>query len=149
MRGVRPNPHFRRIEMLNDHNGHRVLVVDDNEDLAVTTALILRLHGHTSDTAFNGREALDRARTLKPDIVLLDMSLPDGDGTGIARTLRLERYTEGLRIIVISACELDAISDPSEAVLFDDYLLKPVSMEDLLRRLSCPDDPRAGAAERS
>ncbi len=124
--------------MDNSTSGRRILVVDDNVDLAISTAMILRICGHTPVTAFNKREAIERARATSPEIILLDLGLPDGDGYEIARTLRHELGADAPRIIATTAC------DPSESTFlgiefcFDEYLVKPVEMEQLLQALNSP-----------
>ncbi len=66
----------------------RVLVVDDNTDTADSLAMVLRLEGHTVGTAYGARQALDQAEAFRPDVVLLDIGLPDMDGFEVARRLR-------------------------------------------------------------
>ena len=68
---------------------HRILVVDDNLDCAVTLAKLLRYAGHEVQAAHSGLAALELARTCTPDVVLLDIGLPDMDGLEVARRLRL------------------------------------------------------------
>jgi CheY-like chemotaxis protein len=137
--------------MVNHSLGRRVLVVDDNTDLAMTMALILRICGHITMTAFNRRDAIESARKLRPDVVLLDLTLPDGDGYEVARSLRHDLGLDEARIIAVSAYEQLGTSSDSNAPLFDHYLVKPVNMEELLRMLgpSLPDaqhdlEPQAG-----
>src|SRR3954451_21507039 len=78
----------------------RVLVVDDNEDLAVSSSRLLELHGHEVAVAFDGRRALEVARDFRPDVALLDVGLPYIDGYELARRLRGE-YGPGVVLIII------------------------------------------------
>jgi CheY-like chemotaxis protein len=66
----------------------RVLVVDDNVDSAESIVKLLQLHGHDARCAFNGASALLIARQFEPDLILLDISLPDMDGYEVLRRLR-------------------------------------------------------------
>jgi CheY-like chemotaxis protein len=66
----------------------RVLVVDDNIDSAESIVKLLQLHGHDARCAFNGASALLMARQFEPDLILLDISLPDMDGYEVLRQLR-------------------------------------------------------------
>jgi CheY-like chemotaxis protein len=66
----------------------RVLVVDDNPDAADTTQLLLEIRGHVVMTAYDGRSALEVAVTFRPEVVLLDIGLPDLDGFELAKKLR-------------------------------------------------------------
>src|SRR5262245_4446570 len=68
--------------------GRRVLVVDDNEDAANSLAEILNLSGHQAESVFTSQQALERARVLDPDVILLDIGLPGMDGYEVARRIR-------------------------------------------------------------
>ena len=69
----------------------RILVVDDNEDAANTLAMILKLEGHDVDSAYSGAEALERIEKLRPEIVLLDIGLPNLDGYQVAERVPCSR----------------------------------------------------------
>lgn len=68
-----------------------ILIVDDNEDAADSVAMVLRLDGHTVETAYTGQQALARAASLRPQVVLLDIGLPGLDGYEVARRLHAQR----------------------------------------------------------
>jgi CheY-like chemotaxis protein len=78
-----------------------VLVVDDNEDAADALAQLVRLSGHEADVAYNGMCALARVRTLRPDIVLCDLGLPELSGFDFARAIRRE-HARSIRLVAIS-----------------------------------------------
>src|SRR3954447_22282984 len=77
----------------------RVLVVDDNEDLALTSSWLLKLQGHEVAVAFDGRRALEVARDFRPDVALLDVGLPHIDGYELAKRLR-EEYGPEVQLIM-------------------------------------------------
>src|SRR5512143_3173787 len=79
----------------------RVLVVDDNPDIALTCTLLLKLEGYDARTVFDGLTAVEVARTFRPHIALLDIGLPGLDGFELARCLRQE-HGPGLRLIAIT-----------------------------------------------
>ncbi len=81
-------------------SGFRLLVVDDNRDAANSLALLLKLQGHEVRVAYSGIAALETARTYRPDMVFLDIGMPDMDGYEVARRLRQE---PGLEKIVLAA----------------------------------------------
>src|SRR5687767_9838907 len=83
----------------------RVLVVEDNLDAVHSMAMLIKMMGHECQFAINGFAALDIARTFRPEIILLDIALPDFEGYDIARQLRWEPGLEGCRIIAITALE--------------------------------------------
>ena len=87
----------------------RVLVVDDNEDIAVSSSRLLKLQGHEVAVAFDGLRALEVALEFRPDVALLDVGLPHVDGYELARRLRDEYGPEVLLIIVTAFASAMAI----------------------------------------
>jgi len=110
----------------------KVLVVDDEPALARALAINLRAHGWEVVTAADGRSALEAAATEHPDVVLLDLGLPDLDGTEVLAGLR--GWTK-VPIVVLSARQHG--EDKVEALDLgaDDYVTKPFAMNELLARL--------------
>ena len=111
---------------------YRVLVVDDEPALARALAINLRAHGWEVVTAADGRSALEAAADQHPDVVLLDLGLPDLDGTEVISGLR--GWTS-VPIVVLSARQHG--EDKVEALDLgaDDYVTKPFAMNELLARL--------------
>jgi CheY-like chemotaxis protein len=114
----------------------RVLVVDDNIDLAESTSMLLRLTGFTTATAYNGHVAVERARSFHPDIVLMDIGLPDMAGYELASTLRKDPGLGHAVMIAISAGSFDLDASHADEARFDHYLIKPIDLDHLLRILS-------------
>jgi len=110
----------------------RVLIVEDEPALVRALRIDLRARGYEVLTAASGRDALDQAARRPPDAVLLDLGLPDGDGTDVIRQLR---GWSAAPVIVLSgrASAQDKISALDAGA--DDYVTKPFSMEELLARL--------------
>lgn len=78
-------------------NIHSILVVDDNEVAADALVRLLELRGHTVTVAYNGTEAVQKARELRPEIIILDIGLPDMDGYEVARILKEDKkFSSGL-----------------------------------------------------
>ncbi len=111
----------------------RVLVVDDEPDLADVLTTVLRGEGWDVVDANDGEEALSAAREFQPDAVLLDIMLPDISGIEVLRRLR----TESPRVLVLFLTAMDAAEDrmTSMAAGADGYMTKPFSIEELLVRL--------------
>ncbi|MBJ7356601.1 MAG: response regulator transcription factor [Nocardioides sp.] len=109
-----------------------MLVVDDEPALARALAINLRAHGWEVVTAADGRSALDAAATTHPDVVVLDLGLPDMDGTEVLAGLR--GWTK-VPIVVLSARQHG--EDKVEALDLgaDDYVTKPFAMNELMARL--------------
>jgi two-component system KDP operon response regulator KdpE len=110
----------------------RVLLVDDDQALVQSLAIGLRTHGHDVLVARDGRTAIDAAREDAPDLVVLDLGLPDVSGPDVIRAIR--SWT-GLPIVVLSA-RSDS-RDKVEALDLgaDDYVTKPFGLEELLARI--------------
>ncbi|MGZ3300578.1 MAG: response regulator [Isosphaeraceae bacterium] len=114
----------------------RILIVDDNADLAETTSMMLTICGFNTTTAYNGSLALEKARTFRPEIILLDSGLPDMNGYELASTIRKDCGLPTTLFIAISAGDPDSRSPHAREARFDHYLVKPVDLDALLRLLS-------------
>jgi CheY-like chemotaxis protein len=112
----------------------RVLVVDDSVDSADTLAELLRIWGHEVCTAHDGPQALAVAREKKPDIVLLDIGLPEMDGYEVARQLRAEGLG-GRLLIALTGYSGDGDRDLAKQAGFDRHLIKPIEPEALQKLL--------------
>jgi CheY-like chemotaxis protein len=116
----------------------RVLVVEDEPDLAETTATVLRLWGHTVRTALDGQAALDAARAEVPDVVVLDLRLPGAlDGYQVAGRLRQQQPTGRRPVIVV----VSGFGEPEDRLRsyesgIDLHLTKPVEPDELRSLLS-------------
>ena len=108
-----------------------VLVVDDNEDAAQTLALFLEAHGHRVRVAFCAAEALDMAAEQPPQVLLLDIGLPDVDGHELARRLRTCSGTQDSIYIALTGYGRPEDRVASQEAGFDHHLTKPVSPADL------------------
>ena len=117
----------------------RVLIIDDNADLAEATSMMLSICGFDTSTAYSGSLAVEKARTFRPDIILLDIGLPDMDGYEVASTIRRECNLGTTMFIAVSARDPDARAPHAREARFDHYLIKPVDLDLLLRLLSRQD----------
>ncbi len=109
-----------------------VLVVDDEPALARALEINLKAHGWTVTTAADGRSALDAVATVHPDIVLLDLGLPDLDGMEVIEGIR--GWTN-VPIVVLSARQLGEDKVDALDIGADDYITKPFAMQELMARL--------------
>lgn len=112
--------------------GARILVVDDEPAILLAVQTNLARHGFHVHTADSGQAALDSFNKRRPDVILLDLGLPDMDGLEVIRTIRALANTP---IVVLSV--RDAESDKVAALDLgaDDYLTKPFGVEELLARV--------------
>ena len=109
----------------------RVLVVDDEPDFVQLLEYNLLQQGFEVFTASNGIEALHQARRVLPDVVLLDLMLPDIDGFSVFEILRLQPSTAVTPIIVISALNGPTVNGRSIELGADCFLRKPVDLQTL------------------
>jgi two-component system OmpR family response regulator len=111
----------------------RVLVVDDELNITELVALGLRYEGFDVSSARDGRGALRAIREFKPELVLLDVTMPDIDGFEVVRRMR----AEGLWMPVIFLTARDATEDKIAGLTVggDDYLAKPFSLDELIARV--------------
>ncbi len=116
--------------------GQRILVVDDNVDAAETMALLLAAAGHVVRTAFDGQHALALAPTFRPDVVFLDIGMPDLDGYDVARHLLADPATASARLFALTGWGAPADLEKSRAAGFHAHLTKPVDMGEVTALLA-------------
>lgn len=111
----------------------RILVVDDEVNLAEVVMMALRFQGFVVQTAASGREALTAVAEFKPHLMVLDVMLPDMDGFEVARQLGAQRAS--VPIVFLTA--RDATEDKLRGLSGggDDYMTKPFSLEELIARI--------------
>jgi DNA-binding response OmpR family regulator len=110
-----------------------ILVVEDEPSLQETLAYNLQKQGYSVETSGNGREALETARRLKPDLLLLDIMLPGLDGVEVCKTLRREGFHSPVIMLTARDDEIDRVVGLEIGA--DDYVTKPFSMRELIARV--------------
>jgi signal transduction histidine kinase/ActR/RegA family two-component response regulator len=113
-----------------------ILIVDDNADAADMLAVYLGSVGHRLHVAYEGRRGLALAQEVAPDVLLLDIGLPDIDGYQLARRMRALPQTAHATLIALTGYGQDADRKRSIAAGFDHHLTKPVDVAALLRLLT-------------
>lgn len=114
----------------------RILIVEDNFDTARTLQTLLRYYGHDVTAAHTGPAGLAAARSLRPDVVLCDLGLPDLDGFEVARALRADPETAAARLIAVSGYGQEEDRRQSARAGFELHLTKPVDPAELQRLLA-------------
>lgn len=106
-------------------NGKTVLLVEDNEDNRIVYSTILKHFGYNVTEALNGEEGIDKARTQKPDLILMDISIPIIDGWEATQVLKGDPETNKIPIIALTAHALASDREKAMEVGCDSYLAKP------------------------
>ena len=130
----------------------RILLVDDEIPIQRAVAPLLRSRGYEVDVAATGDDALKSVRTHPPDLIVLDLGLPDIEGTEVCRRIRAE---SAIPIVVLSARGAEADKVTALDLGADDYVTKPFGPEELLarirvalRRIFSTDEAPSGRLER-
>jgi two-component system KDP operon response regulator KdpE len=121
----------------------RLLIIEDNHEMRGAIARDLVAHEHRVDEASTGAEAMRRWEAHRPDLILLDLGLPDTDGASIIRRIRREATTP---ILVLSARDREADRVEALDLGADDYLTKPFGMRELRARMGALSRRAAGPA---
>ena len=127
----RSGPEERRRQGTGDCLARRVLVVDDNLQNAASLEKLLIALGQEVETAHDGQQALELARTYQPDIVLLDIGLPVMDGYEVARLCRQDPRLQKITLVAMTGYGKDEDKQRSQEAGFNAHLVKPVNLEDL------------------
>ncbi|NIP58065.1 MAG: response regulator [Gemmatimonadetes bacterium] len=111
----------------------RILIVEDNQDLAYGLRNNLEIEGYEVEVAADGREGLDRALVWEPDLVVLDLMLPELDGYRVLKALRREGFTTPVLVLTARGEETDKVLGFRLGA--DDYVTKPFGVLELLARV--------------
>jgi two-component system, OmpR family, response regulator len=111
-----------------------ILLVDDEDNLRSMLEAALSHHGFIVESASNGRSAVEKAQAATPDLILLDVMMPDLDGFEVCRRLR----ADGTKSPILFLTAKDATEDKVRGLTLggDDYLTKPFSLEELVARVN-------------
>jgi two-component system alkaline phosphatase synthesis response regulator PhoP len=114
----------------------RILVVEDDRDIAELVKLYLEKAGHTAEIVLSGADVVARAREQPPDVVILDIMLPGVDGLSICRALRSGETTSAIPIVILSARADESDRIQGLELGADDYVTKPFSPKELVARVA-------------
>ena len=114
----------------------RILVVDDNQDSALSMAMMLSIMGHETRTAHDGESAVSSAESFLPDVVLLDIGLPKLNGYEVAQRIRENVWGQSMFLIAVTGWGQDEDRARSSEVGLNVHMVKPVEPS-ALERLLC------------
>ena len=120
-------------------SGHRLLVVDDNRDAALSLAMLLRVRGHEVQVAHNGAAALEMASSYRPHMIFLDIGMPAMDGYEVARRIRRMTELKGVVLAALTGWGQEDDRRRTGDAGFDHHLVKPPEPRDLEELLASLD----------
>jgi CheY-like chemotaxis protein len=120
----------------------RILLVEDHQEIWDFLSRRLKRRGYDVVVAQDGQEGLDKARSEKPELMLLDMNLPVMDGWTVAQTLKADDATKAIRIIALTAHAMSGDREKALAAGCDDYHAKPIDFSQLLNQIEAVLAPR-------
>jgi PAS domain S-box-containing protein len=138
---VRPQPNESEdgeLQQETARSGHRLLVVDDNQDAANSLAMLLKMQGHDVRVAFSGPAALEMTKDSPPDVVFLDIGMPGMDGYEVARRMRQQPGLENTVLAALTGWGQQEDRRRTAEARFDHHLVKPPepkALEKLLAEL--------------
>jgi CheY-like chemotaxis protein len=115
-----------------------VLVVDDHEDTRQMSLIVLRSQGFDAEVAEGGDAAFDRACALRPDVIVTDLAMPDGDGWDLIHKLASDARTKDIPVVMLTACATESVKARAEQEGLAAFFFKPCAPDVLaaeLRRL--------------
>jgi len=115
--------------------GRRILIADDNRAWVDSLASVLRNEGYTVFAAYGGREAVEMASEIRPDVVLLDIEMPEMSGYETARRLRAQLADHPLQIIAITVWGRESDRAAARLAGFNHHLTKPLLFDQLVKVL--------------
>lgn len=114
----------------------RILVVDDNRDSADSLTMLLRMTGNEVHTAYDGVEAVEAAERFRPDVVLLDLGMPNSNGEDACRRIRAETWGNDMIVIALTGWGQEEDRRRTAEAGFDGHMVKPVDPINLMKRLA-------------
>jgi PAS domain S-box-containing protein len=114
---------------------HRVLVVDDRVEVADSLARLLRAMGHEVYVAYDGASAIDAGLTFRPEVILLDIGLPELDGYDVCRQIRQQSWGKDILIAAVTGWARESDIQHATEAGFDRHLAKPVDRSSLVKLL--------------
>jgi CheY-like chemotaxis protein len=116
--------------------GRSVLIVDDNEDAAISLSMVLEMEGHRVHVAFDGTSGFEAAQDNRPEVIILDIGLPDTNGYEVARRIRKEPWGVHVDLIALTGWGQEKDRQDAQAAGFDHHFTKPADLERLARLLN-------------
>ena len=112
---------------------HKILIVDDDVDFAQLLEFDLKKRGYEITKAQNGEEGLEKAGSLRPDLILCDIKMPKIDGYTLVRRLKKDPFTKNIPLVILTSYE--PMKDMFQMEGVTDYFVKSVNIDGLIRTI--------------
>lgn len=132
---------------LKPNDAHRIMVVDDNEDAALTLALLLRTLGHEVKAVFDGSEALEEGKNFAPQIILMDLGMPGINGIDAAKQIRQLSWGDQVFLVAVTGWGQEEDKRKTREAGFNHHLVKPIRLADVQNLLSRYEQKNVNAFE--
>ncbi|MFH1249211.1 MAG: response regulator [archaeon] len=114
----------------------KVMVVDDEQDIVTLLTAVLENEGFKTISASSGQECLDKLKTAKPDLILLDMMMPGMSGREVCERIRKDPKTKNLKIAFVTVARFSEIGkEKLKDMNVSDYITKPFDNDELIKRV--------------
>lgn len=114
----------------------RILIVDDEPNIVVPLEFLMKQSGYEVSIARTGKEVFEAVTENRPDLVLLDIMLPDITGFEVCQTLRMDYDLQDVKIILLTAKSRESDINKGMAMGADAYIIKPFSTKDLVKKIN-------------
>lgn len=113
----------------------KILAVDDDKHIADLLKVVLEEEGYEVVPVYGGQEALEKLKTLKPDLIMLDIGMPKLNGWQTLEQIKKDEKTKNIPVVMLTGHESDLSKEAMQAKGVSDYLTKPFVHEDMLSRV--------------
>ena len=113
----------------------KILLIDDEKDFIETVSFSLTTNGFDVSTAPDGPSGIEKARSYKPDLIILDLMMPGMDGHEVARSLKSDKATADIPIIVLTATVTKELGQKVRETKATDYMIKPCDLDELFKKI--------------
>ena len=110
----------------------KILIVDDEQDIVETLKFVFEAEGLNCITAYDGEEALNKAKTENPDLIILDVMLPKINGYKVCRLLKFDTKYKNIPILMVTARSQDEDKLIGEETGADEYITKPFDIDEVI-----------------
>jgi CheY-like chemotaxis protein len=115
---------------------YRIMIVDDNEDAALTLAILLRMLGHDVKAVFDGSDALNEGQVFQPQIILMDLGMPGMNGIEAAKKIRQLEWGKAVFLVAVTGWGQDEDKRKTREAGFNHHLVKPIRLGDVQNLLA-------------